>query len=224
MREQTLIQFLWITRIQTAERVQQVSLTHNQTAIRSFIRRRSWSGLYTRCNCRTCGWSSGGGATKKRQESSIYRLLIVKEEILWNPKRTMNAHNGKSNHRRRNQERSDTSEEHHNDSKNPQPNQRFEIRKSTATNNQRLIGRTENVEKTPSREEWKKSQERKRVGEKRKTKNKGKESDVIDTKVREVLADPGIGFWKIVRTSHRTPVDELRPWASVGETLADGGG
>lgn len=62
------------------------------------------------------------------------------------------------------------------------------------------------------------------MGEKRKTKNKGKESDVIDTKVGEVLADPGIGFGEIVRTSHRTPVDELGPWAAVGETLADGGG
>lgn len=51
--------------------------------------------------------------------------------------------------------------------------------------------------------------------EKRKGEHERHDCDVVNLEVSEIFPDPGQGIGERFRSSHGTPIDELRPWTTL---------
>lgn len=83
---------------------------------------------------------------------------------------------------------------------------------------------TEEVEEEPGGEKSREEDERERIGEERDREHGSDDGEVVDAEVVEVFADADGGVGDGFRFGEGGPIEELRPWAAVGEAGADGFG
>lgn len=174
----------------------------------------------------TCGGrgGSGRGTAEEREEAGVGWLLVVEEQILRHPERTVCAHNCESDQQSRDEERAYAGDEHNDHRQHDEADQGFRVGESAAADDKRLLGRPEEVEERPRAEEGEEDEEREGVREEREGEHNSEQGDVVDAEIGEILADPGVGLGEGVGSGHGAPVQELVPGAALGEAIADRGG
>ncbi|KAG9445431.1 hypothetical protein H6P81_016771 [Aristolochia fimbriata] len=156
---------------------------------------------------------SRSGTTEEGQQSGSSRLLIVQEQIFRHPERPVSGHNREPDQGRGYEKGTDGCKEDDDYSEDNQTDERFPIRKLSTEDNDGGVGGTEEVQEQPSGEEDHEEEEREWMGEEGKREDGGDEDEVIDPEIGER-----------VRTREGGAVEELVPWAAVGECEAYGVG
>ncbi|GAB2272596.1 hypothetical protein Dimus_007418 [Dionaea muscipula] len=172
------------------------------------------------------GRGGGGGGVlgspaDERQKPGSGRLLLIKEEILRDPKSTMGTDKGDSDQEGRDEDGSNTGEEDDEDGEDEEGAEGLTLGEGAAEEDERRVGGAEEVEEDPGGEEGEEEEEGARVGEEGEGEDDGDEGEVVDAEVGVVLPDPLGGVGDGVRLGEGGPVGELGPWSALREAVAD---
>lgn len=137
----------------------------------------------------------------------------------------MRANNSNANHERGDENGSNAGEEDNNNGGNNQDDEGLAIGELAAEKGDRRVrGLTEEIEEQPCGEKAGEEDQGEGICQKRDDEHSCDDGEVVNAEIVIIFPDAAGGFGDGIGFGEGGAVAELRPWATVGEAMADGVG
>lgn len=164
--------------------------------------------------------NNGGlrSTTAEEGQESDRRLLLVQKQIFRNPKCTVGANDGQSNHECRDEQRPNARQKHNNNGEHSHDPENLPVAVGPVEQDQGL--RPKEIKEDPAPQEGNEKEQRYGMRDEAEGQDPAEQQQVIDAEICPVLADPTARLRQRLRLCQGAPIHHFKPWPPQREGIA----